>query len=110
MRGLEPVDTDWLCLGLPMAALARTDRRAGGFPFGADGGETSLTWRKGLDDWLLAIGRTVADEVPVRPAAVGFEPIHDEVAAALQSSDHPASRPWSLFLPGGDPELLPATY
>ena len=109
MRDLEPGGTDWLCLGLPLAALARTDRRAGGFPFGADGGEPSLKWRQGLDDWLLGISRTVAEEIPVRLAAVGFELLYDEVDAALRSTDHPISRPWSLFVPGGDPEILPAT-
>lgn len=110
MTGMEPGEIDWLCLGLPLAAFARTDRRVRGFPFGADGGDPSLEWRQVLDDWLLAICRTVAGEIPVRLGAVGFELPYDEVAATADSADREAPRAWSVFVPGADPECLPATY
>ncbi len=38
-------DVDTLLLYLPLGALARTDRRIGGFPFDARSGAESLAWR-----------------------------------------------------------------
>lgn len=65
--------TTCLDLTLPLGALARTDRRIGGFPFGGSGGAGSLAWRESLDTWLAAVGMAVYDEVPFRLAAIGFE-------------------------------------
>ncbi|MCZ8381671.1 hypothetical protein O6P37_22630 [Mycobacterium sp. CPCC 205372] len=74
--------TDWLNLYLPVGALARTDPRIGGFPFGDDGGPLSLSWRAPLDAWFAAIGAQVYREVEFRRAIIGFETDDAEIAAA----------------------------
>ncbi|WP_211593339.1 hypothetical protein [Microbispora sp. H10836] len=64
---------DWLDFYLPLGALERVDERIGGFPFDEDSGEASLSWRRGLDDWLAAIGTSVFDEVQFQLGLIGFE-------------------------------------
>lgn len=55
----EDEGEDWLDLCLPLEALSRCDSRVGAFPFGEDGGEGSLVWRRPIDDWLAGIARRV---------------------------------------------------
>ena len=56
-------ESDWLTLYLPVGALARTDQRVGAFPFGADGGRSSLGWRAGLDSWLAKVAAGVFSDI-----------------------------------------------
>ena len=65
--------SDWLVLYIPLSALARIDSRVGGFPFGADSGAASLSWRRPLDTWLADVGTRIYTEVPFELALVGFE-------------------------------------
>ena len=64
---------DWLDFYLPMEALARVDRRIGGFPFDHNSGQASLAWRRTLDDWLAAIGSDIFREVDFQLGLIGFE-------------------------------------
>ncbi|MFI7027026.1 hypothetical protein ACIBMZ_30435 [Micromonospora sp. NPDC049900] len=60
-------------LYLPLGALARVDRRVGGYPFDESSGVESLTWRSPLDWWLADIAIAVHGEVPFHRALIGFE-------------------------------------
>ncbi|MEU4531230.1 hypothetical protein AB0F49_23695 [Micromonospora ureilytica] len=64
---------DSLELYLPLGALARVDKRIGGFPFDHRSGVESLTWRAPLDRWLADIAVTVYVDVPFTRAVIGFE-------------------------------------
>ena len=64
---------DTLELYLPLGALARVDRRIGGYPFDAHSGVESLTWRAGLDRWLADVAAAVHADVPFHRALIGFE-------------------------------------
>lgn len=64
---------DWLELYLPIGALARIDRRIGGYPFGERSGVDSLTWRAPLDRWLADVSVAVYADVPFQHAFIGFE-------------------------------------
>jgi hypothetical protein len=57
----------------PLGALARVDRRVGGYPFDKRSGVESLTWRAPLDRWLADIGANVYADVPFQRALIGFE-------------------------------------
>jgi hypothetical protein len=92
--------TDWLNLYLPMGALARTDPRVGGFPFGAEGGPSSLSWRGPLDAWLADVGAQVYREVDFRRAIIGFETDDAEIAAANGAVSQ--RRSFGYLLPRGD--------
>ena len=70
-------DNDLLELYLPLGALARTDRRIGGYPFDQHSGVESLTWRSPLDQWLADVAEAIYTQVPFRRALIGFE-IDDE--------------------------------
>ncbi|GAA4543466.1 hypothetical protein [Amycolatopsis samaneae] len=98
---------DRLDFYLPLGALARTDRRIGGFPFGPSGGEGSLTWRNELDGWLAGLAIALFGRVPFRLAVLGFEP--DVVESADLAGGLPAERWDGYVLPGGDgPRYVPA--
>jgi hypothetical protein len=75
-------DVDTLELYLPLGALARVDRRIGGFPFDDRSGAESLTWRAPLDKWLVDVAVAVHAEVPFRRALIGFEVDEDADTAA----------------------------
>ncbi|GGS48901.1 MULTISPECIES: hypothetical protein [Actinokineospora] len=77
---------DWLTLYLPQGALARVDRRVGGFPFGPDGGAVSLDWRAALDAWLAEVAGQVFQEVDFRLGLIGFEIDGDISADGLRGS------------------------
>jgi hypothetical protein len=77
---IDEDDLDWLTLYLPLGALARVDRRIGGFPFGPDGGPESLTWRALLDTWLAGLANEVFRHVDFRLGMVGFEVDHTTAA------------------------------
>ncbi|MEV4710345.1 hypothetical protein [Micromonospora sp. NPDC049374] len=64
---------DTLELYLPLGALARVDRRIGGYPFDESSGVESLTWRSTLDRWLADVAIAVYGEVPFHRALIGFE-------------------------------------
>ncbi|WP_089155996.1 hypothetical protein [Micromonospora sp. NBS 11-29] len=64
---------DTLELYLPLGALARVDRRIGGYPFDESSGVESLTWRSALDRWLADVAIAVYAEVPFHRALIGFE-------------------------------------
>ncbi|MBQ1048186.1 hypothetical protein KBX50_06875 [Micromonospora sp. C51] len=64
---------DTLELYLPLGALARVDRRIGGYPFDESSGVESLTWRSALDRWLADVAIAVYGEVPFHRALIGFE-------------------------------------
>jgi hypothetical protein len=64
---------DGLELYLPLGALARVDRRIGGYPFDERSGAESLSWRAPLDRWLAGVAVAVHAEVPIHHALIGFE-------------------------------------
>ena len=64
---------DSLELYLPLGALARIDRRIGGYPFDERSGVESLTWRSPLDRWLADVAVAVHADVPFQRAFIGFE-------------------------------------
>jgi hypothetical protein len=66
-------DIDNLELYLPLGALARVDRRIGGYPFDERSGVESLTWRAPLDRWLADVAVAVHAETPFQRALIGFE-------------------------------------
>ncbi|MEV6595578.1 hypothetical protein AB0M36_01800 [Actinoplanes sp. NPDC051346] len=66
-------DGDEVELYLPLGALARSDRRIGGYPFDERSGVESLTWRVQLDQWLADVAATVYADVPFQRALIGFE-------------------------------------
>lgn len=88
---------------LPLGALARADRRIGGYPFDERSGAASLTWRAGLDQWLAGIAAAVFAEVPFQRALIGFEV--DEARAITADKRYAA-----VLVPGRDGlEYRPAT-
>jgi hypothetical protein len=98
---------DDLVFYMPMGALARTDRRVGGFPFDAPGSDTS--WIRDLDASLAIIGQRIYSEVRFAHAFVGVEGF-DQWDDAWDVTP-PTHRPVGLLIPSGD-ELtyLPTTY
>jgi hypothetical protein len=90
--------SDWLTLGLPLGALARVDRRIGGFPFGADGGSASLAWRIHLDNWLAHVGMEIFKQVPFQLGLIGFDVTAETDIDDLQGVV-PSQRPAGLLLP-----------
>lgn len=60
---------DRLKFYLPLGALARVDRRIGGFPFDERSGVESLAWRTPLDRWLADVAITVHADVPFQHAS-----------------------------------------
>ncbi|MFG3711665.1 hypothetical protein [Micromonospora sp. NPDC047730] len=72
---------DRLDLYLPLGALARVDRRIGGYPFDEHSGVESLSWRAPLDRWLADVAAVVHD-VPLQRALIGFEVDEDADIAA----------------------------
>ncbi|MEU4766338.1 hypothetical protein AB0H12_24085 [Actinosynnema sp. NPDC023794] len=93
---------DWLTWYLPLGALARADRRVGGFPFGPEGGAESLTWRAPLDTWLAGVADEVFREVDFRLGLIGFE--LDHVTAAELDGEVPDER-WNGYLLPADGQL-----
>lgn len=91
---------DWLDFCLPLGALGRTDRRVRGFPFGDDGGEVSLRWRRPLDEWLATVGTKVFRAVPFRLGLIGFETSGRAYAHDLGGTA-PAERWEGHLLPSG---------
>ncbi|MBO0516572.1 hypothetical protein J0695_33090 [Streptomyces beijiangensis] len=91
---------DWLDFYLPVGALTRLDARIGGFPFGQDGGATSLEWRSALDSWLAAIGADIFQEVPFRLGLIGFE-VAGETYAEQLNGYAPGERWEGYLLPAG---------
>ncbi|MEV0394190.1 hypothetical protein [Polymorphospora rubra] len=72
-EGIDSVE-----LYLPLGALARVDRRIGGYPFDGRSGVESLTWRAPLDRWLAEVAVTVYADVPFLRALIGFEIDEDD--------------------------------
>jgi len=77
-------DIDTLELYLPLGALARVDRRIGGYPFDEHSGVESLTWRAVLDRWLADVATAVYAVVPFQRALIGFEIDEDRDIAVNQ--------------------------
>jgi len=99
---------DWLDFFLPMGALARVDRRVGGFPFGRDGSPASLEWRRPIDDWLATIAHAIFGVVGFRLGLIGFEQSGMTSAAELHGRV-PAERWAGYLLPAdGLPRYEPA--
>lgn len=97
-------DQDWITLYIPMGALAKTDPRIGGFPFGPAGTNASLLWRRGLDAWLADIGRSVYGAVPFQQAQFGYETDN------ATGNEPPQNRMIGLLVPdGADLTYLGAT-
>ncbi|AGL14776.1 hypothetical protein [Actinoplanes sp. N902-109] len=82
-------------LYLPLGALGRTDRRIRGYPFDERSGAESLTWRAGLDQWLVQVATAVYAEVPFERAVIGFEVDEDHDIAGDK-------RYAAVLLPGPD--------
>ena len=96
-------NVDTLEFYLPLGALARVDRRIGGYPFDERSGVESLVWRAPLDRWLADVAVAVHADVPFRRALIGFE--IDENADIAADRRHVAA-----VVPGPDgPDYRPAT-
>jgi hypothetical protein len=67
----EDSGEDWLDFYLPVGALSNADRRVGAYPFGDN--ESSLVWRRPIDEWFALVGRQIFDRVSFRLALIGFE-------------------------------------
>lgn len=83
-------DTDWLSFCLPIGALARSDPRLGTYPFGPDGGRTSLRWRREIDDWLATVAIGIFAEVQFRLGVIGCEASGEVSAELLMVKSGPA--------------------
>lgn len=92
---------DQVELYLPLGALARVEPRVGAYPFGADGGPRSLSWRAPLDRWLAGVAAAVYADVPFQRALVGFEVDEDEDGERYAAVLAP--------VPGGGWDYRPAT-
>lgn len=88
-------DVDILELYLPLGALARVDRRIGGYPFDKRSGVESLTWRAVLDRWLADVAAAVYGDVPFQRAPIGFEIDEDRDITARPRRPRRTCR-WSL--------------
>jgi hypothetical protein len=75
-------DVDRLGFYLPLGALARVERRIGGYPFDERSGVESLAWRAPLDGWLADVATAVHAGAPFRRALIGFEVDEDADLAA----------------------------
>ncbi|MER5266090.1 hypothetical protein ABTZ99_28785 [Actinosynnema sp. NPDC002837] len=93
---------DWVTWYLPLGALARVDRRVGGFPFGPDGEPRSQAWRAPLDAWLAGVAEEVFRQVDFRLGLIGFEV--DLVTAAELGGEVPEQR-WNGYLLPADGQL-----
>jgi hypothetical protein len=91
---------DWVDLYVPMGALERADPRVGGFPFGEDGGSSSLAWRRPIDDWLAEVASDVYRVVPFELALIGMEASGSAYAEELQGAP-PETRSHGYILPSG---------
>ena len=92
---------DWLSFGIPMGSLARI-LPVHAFPF-CDGSD--LTWRKGLDEWLCALGRHVFESVNFRLGLIGWtDGSEDDDAARFERSGVPGER-WVGYLAPSDRDL-----
>ncbi|MGW4527099.1 hypothetical protein [Amycolatopsis sp. NPDC004378] len=87
---------------LPLGALARLDRRVGGFPFGPSGGPGSLAWRTELDTWLAGVAEEVFVEAGFSLGVIGFE--LDPVLSAELGGVVPEER-WEGYLLPADGRL-----
>jgi hypothetical protein len=101
-------EPDWLDFYLPLGALARVDRRIGGFPFDSRSGEESVVWRRPLDDWLAGIGTRIFRQVPFRLGLIGFE-LDGNISSEQMNGVVPDQRWEGYLLPaGGDLRFEPA--
>jgi hypothetical protein len=88
---------DWLEFYLPLGALARVERRVGGYPFGDIKG--SMSWRGPIDAWLADIGAAVHATEPFRLALVGMEASRTDFEARDLPKGLPADRPFGVLVP-----------
>jgi hypothetical protein len=110
----EDEGPDWLDFYLPTGALGRADRRVNAFPFGEDGGSSSLEWRRPIDDWLARIATTdrtqeVYASVDFQLGLIGFEVSGDTYAKDLNSDPAPPRSIGYLIPDTNSPRYLPAT-
>jgi hypothetical protein len=94
---------DWLDLSIPTTALANSDGRVGGYPFGPDCGPQSLAWRLPLDAWFASLAAQVREVTGFRQAVIGHEISGEAVESPAPS---PADRPDGIVLADGT--YLPA--
>jgi len=96
---------DVLSFYVPLAALARIDRRIQGFPFGRESGAASLGWRRPIDNWLAELATRAFAEAPFQLASIGFE------ASSFDAPDELAGdRDFAYVLPlNGVPRYYEAT-
>jgi len=88
----------WLCLGLPMSALA-VRFAVGAFPF-VDG--SSFSWREPVHAWLRAVAEHLHAATPFKLGLVGFEPDDSELnLATIESHGIPVKRFEGLLIPEG---------
>ena len=67
----EDEGPDWLVFYLPTGSLSLVEPRLGGFPFGEDGGASSLGWRRPINDWFAGIASQVYTAVDFRLGLIG---------------------------------------
>jgi hypothetical protein len=97
---------EWLTFHIPLGALARADRRIGGFPFDPQSGRESLRWRQPLDEWLGAIANAIHRGVSIACARAGFELEAGIGAAQLLQGGFPTDRWEAVLLPGPHGDLV----
>jgi hypothetical protein len=88
---------DWLDLSIPTTALANSDRRVGGYPFGSDGGPQSLPWRLPIDAWFASLAAQVRQVTGSRQALIGWE-VSGEAVESAHSPRRPGVRPLARLL------------
>lgn len=105
----EDEGPDWLAFYLPTGSLSRVEPRLKGFPFGEDGGPSSIGWRRPIDGWLAGIAGQVYAAVDFRLGLIGFEVSGMTYAKDLDGDPAPP-RSVGYVLPDVDGlRYLPAT-
>jgi len=99
-----------ISFSLPLGALGRVEDRIGGFPFGNDGGPSSLPWRRPIDDWLAEVAQGTHEDVPLRFGLIGFDAV-GEVKPDKFEVTPPDERPFGYLVPDHHQlSYFPATF
>ncbi len=97
----------WFGFYLPLGALSEVDPRIGGYPFGEEGGPSSLAWRAPIDAWLRDVATRVFATTPFALGLIGFEVAGDCDSQSLASV--PEDRHTAYLIPTqGELRYFPA--
>jgi len=91
-------ESDWLVFYIPLGAIAKSDPRVGGFPFGDT--NACRSWREPIDNWLLSRAEQAFEVSRFELALIGFETsAADVTAAGIAASGVPADRHLCIAMP-----------